>query len=722
MRRTILALVCCLPIAAVTAEEAKPDDKEAPLQPSWETQREARMWMFAIPAPRGQITDRKGIPFAQTRVGQQLALRLPSVEKLTDAKLLQFARQQAKLAEVLLDREITFDEKTLLKHYKNRARLPYSLIQDLLPNEIELIRRKEPKHLELKPTYVRFYPNGHLAGHVIGYCGRQGRALTGPVQNSEFLWPESEGREGLEKTFNTQLTGRPGQLNMAFDAQGNLKSERVSFPPEPGFNIITTLDEGLQRKAESLLEENAERGAIVLIDPHNGDILALASWPVLNPNLFVPFITAGDFSGLRDDPDLPLLPRAFRAAYPPGSVFKIFVGLASMEGGFITNQDKFGCPPSMTVGGLVFRNWKKKDAGFLNFREALTQSCNTWFYQVAIRTGSAPITDWAYALGLGKPTALPLSGESKGRVPDADYMKKVYGRPPLNGDLANLGIGQGDTLVTPVQMAYAMGAIANGGALYQPRLVMQVQDAEGKVLTAYEARARNVVSVDPQILSEVREAMVDVVSSGMGTAARARVDDIRVAGKTGTAQWGPKENERTAAWFAGFAPADNPTIAFAAVYEGGPNDSSVHGGSHAAPMIGDILRDLYSTEKAQKAEAVAPEVPEGEETEPGTEEGVEEGEAEQTQTIRPEGDVPPPDESFQQIPTPPAVPIPPSTVPTGPTIQTAPPVPTAPAVPVIPGEEAPSSVPVAPAVPAAPPPATSSDDYFIRMPIGRPVE
>jgi penicillin-binding protein 2 len=439
---------------------------------------------------------------------------------------------------------------------------------------------------------VRTYPKEKLAGQIIGYTGKTGRNPDGIVDNHETLWPETEGREGLEQTFNQMLTGKHGEYKLTFDKDGRKTSERLVTPPEPGYNVVTTIDVRLQELAEKALEARAKRGAIVILDPNTGDVLALASWPTYNPNLFVPSISLEQLQSLQNDPDIPLLPRAYRSAYPPGSTFKVAVGIAALEAGAIRSDDQFNCVPAIQIGNVTFHNWKKGDRGSLNFVQALTESCDTWFYQVGIKTGAQPIIDWALKLGFGARCGIPLRGEAEGRVPNDEYMKATHGRKLLNGDIANLSIGQGDLLVSPLQMAQAMATVANGGTFYQTRLVQQVQSFDNGIVTAYQVRAKRTLDLLSETRDQLRIGMTHAVNGGGGTGHQASLDNVEVAGKTGTAQWGPKNKERTAAWFAGFLPADQPQYAFAAVYEGDVG-SKVHGGSSAAPMIADVFKEIY---------------------------------------------------------------------------------------------------------------------------------
>jgi len=569
-------------------------------QPTWETQKGARTYLLGIPAPRGQIVDRHGLPLAQTRVSYNLGIAFPTPLKFSDGELKRYAEQQIILARNLTGRPISVTEDQLFRHYKNRGVLPLIVAQDLKQFEVDKIKQQNSEALVLQPVYLRWYPQGDLAGHVVGYAGRSGKMPEKVIENNDLLWPDSEGREGLEQMFDDQLKGKVGQLNLSFDPTGRKASEQVVLPPSPGYNVVTTLDINLQRWCEETLAKNCKRGAIVFIDPNYGDVLALASWPPINPNWFVPTISQADFDALRLNPENPLIPRAYRSAYPPGSTFKTFVGLAAMQSGVVEPDDTFNCPNALEIGNLTFRNWKKEGAGPLNFAEALTQSCNTYFYQVGLKIGARRMYEAAQSLGMGVRTGIPLAAESNGRIPTDEYMMKVYKRKFMPGDTANLSIGQGDTLVSPLQMAQAMAAIANGGTLLQMRLVQQIQSLDSAIVTAYDPRARGVVHIDARVMKSLRKGLIDVVNSGSGTAGRASLGHVVVAGKTGTAQWGPKNNERTAAWFTGFAPADKPRYAFAALYEGEANNDDVHGGTQAAPLIGAVLKQLFPVEKKSK--------------------------------------------------------------------------------------------------------------------------
>jgi penicillin-binding protein 2 len=598
LRNLWIILSFCAPLALL-AQEPSATPFEETIKPTWETQKQARTYLLDIPAPRGQITDRNGQPLAQNKLSYSLTIDFPTPLDFSDAQALDFAAERIRAAEKQLARSLQVPDAAILRHYHNRGFLPFEIAQNLSESERAELQDHLPAGLSLKPSYLRFYPNKSVAGQVIGYTGRTSRNADGIIQNGQLLWPESEGREGLEQTFNSMLSGRHGKYKVTFDRDGRQTSEHIAEPPVPGYNVVTTLDLRLQVMAEKALAARAKRGAIVIMDPNTGDILAMASWPTFDPNEFVPSISTAKFKELQDDPAIPLLPRAYRSAYPPGSTFKIAVGLAAFESNTITPNDQYECLPAIDVGNTTFHNWKHSDRGSLNFVQALTESCDTWFYQVGIQTGAGPILEWAAKLGFGVKCGIPLKGEAEGRLPNEQYMKATHGRKILGGDIANLSIGQGDLLVTPLQMAQAMAIVANGGTFFQTRLVQQVQTVSNEIVAAYSVRAKKTLDASSMVMEQIHTAMVDAVNAPAGTAHQASLDKVSVAGKTGTAQWGPKEKERTAAWFAGFVPAEHPQYAFAALYEGDVG-SKVHGGSAAAPMIGRILRQIYGEQGEEK--------------------------------------------------------------------------------------------------------------------------
>jgi penicillin-binding protein 2 len=596
MKILSVAVVASMFASAVFAAPVLTDTIEVP-RPTWETQKQARTYLLNIPAPRGQITDRNGAPLAQSRVAYNLGLNFPTPLEFNDGQAINFARSQILTAEKLLGRKFEVGDEAILQHYKNRGILPFILAEDLATGEIGKVSRGLGTGLVLQPAYARHYPLGPIAAHIVGYVGRLAPLSVKPIENKDLIFPDTEGREGLEQVFDDQLRGTPGVLNLTLNAEGKRTHERIVKQPVPGYNIITTLDLKVQKACEDALGKSGRRGAVVVIDPRNGEILGMASRPSFDPNAFIPIIRPDVFAKLNDDPSVPLYPRAFRSAYPPGSTFKTFVGLAALQSGLINPETKISCPGGLQVGNFYFRNWKSGDSGKLNLAQALAQSCNTWFYQAGLKIGAPPIIEWAEALGLGKRTGIPLNAESRGNIPTDDYMLRVHKRKILQGDIANMSIGQGDILITPLQMAQAMGVLAAGGTFHQTRLVKQVQSLDNRVVSAYPDRVRAELNISEENLADLNKGLVMVTSHGTGTGRRAAtVKGVQVAGKTGTAQWGPVSKRRNAAWFAGYAPADNPMYAFAAVIEGNPGET-VAGGANAGPVIGSVVADLLKDYK-----------------------------------------------------------------------------------------------------------------------------
>jgi penicillin-binding protein 2 len=626
MHRLLPVLAALLAASAVSANQRLTDMVDVP-KPTWETQKQARTYLIDIPAPRGQITDRHGKPLAQTRVAYNLGLSFPTPLDFNDSRVVNFARSQILTAEKLLNQRFNVTDEALVQHYSNRGILPFILAEDLSNAQVAAVSRGLGTGLVLQPAYVRHYPQGESAAHIVGYTGRVAPLSLKPIENKDLLFPDAEGREGLEKVFDNELRGEPGVLNLTLNVEGKRTTERIVRQPVPGYNVITTLDLDVQKACETALAKSGRRGAVVVVDPNNGEILGMASRPSFDPNSFIPMIKQEVFDKLNNDPAVPLYPRAFRSAYPPGSTFKTFVGLAALESGEITPSSRISCPGGLQVGNFYFRNHRSGHSGNLTLAQALAQSCNTWFYQAGLKIGAEPIIAWAHALGFGQRTGIPLAAESPGNVPDDDYMLRVHNRKILQGDTANISIGQGDVLVTPLQMAQAMGVLAARGSFHQTRLVKQVQSLDNKIVAAYPDRVRAELNIAEENLDDLNKGLVMVTTHGTGTGRRAAtVRGVKVAGKTGTAQWGPVRKRRNAAWFAGYAPANHPPLyAFAAVVESNPGES-ISAGTYAAPVIGNLLATLFKGYKppakgdkkdGETAEETAAETPGMPDTEDG---------------------------------------------------------------------------------------------------------
>jgi penicillin-binding protein 2 len=579
----------------------EPAKKE--LTAGWQTQKEARTLTLNIPAPRGQIVDRNGVPLAQNRVAKYLALSFPYLGKeATDAQVIAYARSRMTDVNRVLRKSWDLTDDRLLTHYKNRRWLPlvFSTIDGIneeITSDQEMMIKTQLRPgsgLMLQMAYLRYYPKGACAPHIIGYTGKTRPLPLTPVQDGDPLFEDSEGRDGLEKTFDKDLQGKPGVINVLFNPDGTKADEQTLRRPMPGNNVVTTLDYNIQKYTESALAKHTRGGAMVIMEVRTGDILAMASHPHYDPNIFVPGITSANFKALNEDKRLPLFARAFRGEYPPASTFKIVVSLAAIESGAITPKSAFDCDASLQIGDRVFRNHSKNAEGMMNVVSAIKRSCNTWFYQVGMETGAGPISDMASRLGFGERTGIPVTAEASGIVPTDSYYMQKFGHKMLGGDIANFSIGQGRTLVTPLQAAQAMAAVADGVNMPQARLVKQVQDPNDRPLQGFPVVSRRNINLQEEARTAVVKGMVAVVNGSNGTGHNAAIDDkfkAQMAGKTGTAQWKPNE-ERNLAWFTGFIPANDPIYAYAVVYEGAPGEN-VSGGGDAAPIVREVFQNIY---------------------------------------------------------------------------------------------------------------------------------
>jgi penicillin-binding protein 2 len=600
---------------AAPAALAPTDDLPSASDGSILTRRDARTITLKIPAPRGQIVDREGEPLAQNEVAYQVALQFEQFQDVDRDYVVKWARTRLARIEGKVKGYSAKTDDELYEHYRHRRWMPLYVSGQLKSgeaNKIEPMLGSESKPgsgLVLQPVYRRIYPNDSLAAHIIGYSGSVGKLPTGPINYNEPLWEESEGRAGLEKIFDRELTGVPGMKRLLFDEKGNKLLEEQVKRPRPGGTVVTTLNLKWQKLAESVLKKGCQRGAFVVIDVVTGEVLVMASRPSFDLNRFIPGIGEEDFRALQEEPGTPLFGRAFQSSYPPASAYKPVVALAALNAGVVTERSTVYSPASIRIGNHTFRNWSKIPEGNIDVRRALARSCNTWFYQVGIDTGPDVFLSLSRRLGMGEKSGLPLIGETPGLVPSDEWMMKNERRRILNGDTANMSIGQGSLLASPLQVAQMMAGIGNGGALPKLSLVSQVQDTRGKVVRAAVPERKNWLGVDPVSVEIVRDGMHDVVSGGTGRSGN--LSFTTLAGKTGTAQWGPPSLNQRLAWFAGFLPHDNPRYAFAVLYEGKPGQT-VSGGRMAAPMVRNFFEPLKDDikeiiEPPKKALVVVPE-------------------------------------------------------------------------------------------------------------------
>jgi len=592
------------------------DDSGKPLEPAPEekmkerkdldaaigTLREARTLKLEIAAPRGQIVDRNGIPFAQNRVVNYLALNFPILNPATDEAIIAFARARMGEVNALLGKQWDVPNDRIVAHYKDRRWLPLvfsveaGLSIELSPDELQKLKPMMGKGLMLHPTFLRVYPKNDSACHIIGYTGRRQPLPVGPINEGEPLIEEPIGRAGLELSFENDLRGKPGMINLLFNTDGSKLNEEVLRRPVPGNNVVTTLDYGFQIFAETALKRHAiNGGAMVIMDVRNGDILAMASNPGFDLNEFIPGMSKARFEELKNDPREPLGGRAYQGNYFPASTFKIVTALAGLESNKVPADKFYFCDTSFTIGDRTFHNWNTKSAeGDLNVVAAIKRSCNTFFYQAAMDIGTTDLIGMAERMGFGVPTGIPLAGEAKGFVPTDAFYQQRYKHRILPGILASISIGQ-VVEASPLQVAQCMATVADGTNMPKVRLVKQVQDFNDNVIQAWPPEVRKQVGLRQDARDTVVKGMIAVVNSDGGTGHNAQVEGVQVAGKTGTAQWKlyPDESKnRRLAWFTGFLPAQNPLYAFAVVYEGAPGEN-VSGGAIAAPVVQEVFEKIY---------------------------------------------------------------------------------------------------------------------------------
>ncbi len=447
--------------------------------------------------------------------------------------------------------------------------------------------------IEVKPQ--RNYIYGKLASHLIGYLGEISERQIKSGKYSDNSPGDLIGKYGVEGSWQNYLNGLKGGMQVEVDAAGRKLRVISKKASVPGMNISLTIDKDLQLAAEKMLEN--KKGAIVALNPNDGEILAMASNPAFDPNLFIGGINKEEWEGLVSSEDFPLQNRAISGQYPPGSVFKIVVALAGLEEGVINPEEEVLCTGNYTLGNYTYHCWKKGGHGNVDFHRALRESCDIYFYKLGKRLGIDKIAYYAKMLGLGTKTRFNLDHEKAGLIPTSNWKLKRWGVPWQPGETVSTSIGQSFVLVTPLQMARMISVIFNGGRIYQPKIVQWVGNDIGKayqftptLLAQINARQEN--------LELIKKALVAVVNEPHGTGSRARLKGITVAGKTGTAQVITLEAEknigsdgeipdqfRDHAWFVAIAPAENPSLALAVLVENGG-----HGGSAAAPIARELIK------------------------------------------------------------------------------------------------------------------------------------
>jgi penicillin-binding protein 2 len=578
-----------------------------------------RISLVPIVPNRGLILDRNGVILANNFFVYTLEIT-PSKIKDVEATINDISR----FVEVS-----TADRKQFKKLRQQSHNFESVPIRTHL-NEVEAakfaVNRYRFSGVEIKSRLFRHYPQGKLGSHFLGYIGRMNdkdlESLGNSGDLSNYKGSDHIGKSGIEQSYEKSLHGTTGFQQVEIDADGHAVRVLSSTAPIPGNNLVLAVDSKLQSIVEEAFGDH--RGALVAINPKNGEVLAYVSMPTFDPNLFVDGIDADSWRELNDSLDKPLINRPLRGLYPPGSTFKPFVAMAGLENGKREPPFSISDPGFYILPGSPhrYRDWKPTGHGMVDIQRAITVSCDTFFYGLALDLGIDRLTSFVRHFGFGKKTGIDIDGEISGLLPTPEWKYRRWKQRWYPGETIIVGIGQGYTLVTPLQLAQATVALANNGTAIQPRLVSSIQDN----LTGI-SHPQPIVDVDK---IELQQKNIDIVRAGMvgvmlpgGTAASAGANSpYSIAAKTGSAQVvGIKQNEkynasaiserhRDHALFIAYAPADDPTIAIAVIVENGG-----HGGSVAAPiarramdyyLLGKVPEKAPVVEEVKPADAAAP--------------------------------------------------------------------------------------------------------------------
>lgn len=557
-----------------------------------------RMRLRREPATRGRVVDRNGAVVIDSQASFDAVIVPEDAHDLAAVveTLAPILGQSAAETQAILDRAAA---RPAFQDVLVKRNLTYDEVAAIETHQTELAG------VSLRVTPSRTYPNGQTLAHVLGYVGE---VTQDEVERDPSYRPgDVIGKAGLEKSWEAELRGVEGGQQVEVDALGRELRVLDEAEAEPGHTLVLSVDLRLQQAAERALGDNA--GAVVALDPRNGDVLAMVSEPSFDPNEFTGGIKPALWRELTTHPRHPLNARATQGQYPPGSTFKIISAAAALEEGIVNPFTRIGCPGYLKFGEHTFRCWKKGGHGGVNVHDAMVGSCDVFFYQVGARLGIDTLARYAHAFGLGEPTGIEVGNERSGLMPDSAWKKRRFQQPWQKGETLSVAIGQGAVTATPLQMATVAATIATG-VRYQPRLVQRVKAIDGSVVREIPPRVVTRLPVRETVLKQVQEAMVDVVSHGTGNKAKLR--DVLVGGKTGTSQVVTigrtrlkasqmKWNQRDHAWFVAFAPADDPTIAVATLVE----HADGGGGAVAAPITKEVLQAYFELHKGEGGVRVA---------------------------------------------------------------------------------------------------------------------
>ncbi len=575
-----------------------------------------RLRIEPLAPTRGLVYDRNGNVLAENLPAWELVITPEQVPDL-DATLTELAGTG------LVDAE---EQDALASLVRSHRRFENVMVSNLSDEQAArfAVRRHQFPGVDIREGLIRHYPYGETAAHAIGYVASISAADLEVIERREYAATSHIGKTGIERGFEFDLHGEVGYRQQVVNAQGRVLLDPASRTetapsataisnletlwPVPGRNVTLSLDMDLQLAAETAIA--GSRGAVVAIDPRNGDLLAIVSAPAFDPNRFATGLSQQDFRALNNDPDNPLFNRALAGTYPPGSVVKPFLGLAALHHLEIEPSEREHCPGFFVLPGNThrYRDWRPQGHGLVDLHDAIVQSCDVFYYRLAVELGIDTIEQFLKSFGFGASTGIDISGERTGVVPSREWKRNYFSNREdqvwFPGETVITGIGQGFTTVTPIQLAHATAVLASRGAVYRPRLVIATEDSVTGEVTEHSPVALGQIEIEDAQWQYIHEAMLGVNEEPQGSGFRAmRSAPYRVAGKTGTAQVfsiaqeeeydaeNVDERLRDHGLFIAFAPAENPVISLAVVVENGGG-----GASAAAPVARAVLDAFFGEE------------------------------------------------------------------------------------------------------------------------------
>ncbi len=482
--------------------------------------------------------------------------------------------------------------------------LPVKIKGNLSMREVAMLEthKMDLPGIRIGAESQRNYPHGVIAAHLVGYVGEVSSTQLKESGLEDLIPSSIVGHYGVEKRYDSALRGKTGKKIVEVDAIGRETNMLRIDQPAPGDDIYLTIDLDLQKEAEDAF--GVESGALVAMDPDNGEILAMVSHPAFNPNTLSHGVTQVEWEKVSRDPGHILMNRAIQGEYPPGSTFKIVVASSALESKDITPASNIYCRGGLYFGNRTFKDWKRGGHGAVDIHKAIVESCDVFFYEIGRKVGIDGISGFARMYGLGEKTGIDLFGERKGLIPTTQWKMRVLGEPWYPGETLSLSIGQGYTTVTPLQMANMLSSVVNPDRRFRPHIIKGVRERGSLEVKAFTPEAMDRLNVSPQVLEIIKAALEGVVNEPYGTAARARSAFFKIAGKTGTAQVvgdkytkikgdTPKELQDHA-WFIAYAPAEDPKIAVVVLVEHGG-----HGGSVSAPIAKRIIERYLKVDEGK---------------------------------------------------------------------------------------------------------------------------